>query len=254
MEQANHQGQGGAHRGGHANEQLEAALKEGDLHLTGNPLCRLTDEARVLVIFAAERLDHADGTERFGHHRHRRTVQALNLLPAYAQRLAECPRQHVQHRRHAKRDERKLPVDPGNDDDHADQRERRRDHRDEAVERDALDRVSVVLNAIGRVAGAAAVVVRERQPLDMAEQLGAKVLQQTFRGVGVQHPRQHALDLSQQGEPQNQRGEEHEHRHVRGLHRARRQHAHESRHRLGRHMVVESAVLIVSQDERRIFP
>ena len=232
VEHADGQRQRGAERGGHADEELEAALKEGDLHLFGNPLRGLADEARVLVIFAAERLDDTDGAERFGDHRHRRAVQPLDLLPAPAQRLAECSRQQIQDRSDAEGNQGELPVDPRDHDDHADERQRRRHHRNEAVEGDALDGIGVVLNAVGRIAGAAAVVVRERQALDVAEQLGAEILQQLLARVGVQHPRQDALDLAQQREREHQRGDEHEHRRVRRLHRRGRQEGDERRHRL----------------------
>ena len=98
-----------------------------------------------------------------------------------------------------------MPVESRDHDQHRDQREAGRDEWHEAIDREILDRLRVVLNPVGRVGAAPRVVIGQRQALNVREEPRAKAQQELLPRIGLQHPRSaNALQLVQQCDPEQQ--------------------------------------------------
>src|SRR5438874_2554844 len=109
-------------------------------------------------------------------------------MPLVAQTMARRLGKQEEHRRHRQCDQGKLPIDLGRNVDHPDNGEGRGNKGSYSVDGDELDRRSVVLNAVRGVSGASRIVVRERQPLQVAQELGTEVQDELLTGVGLQQP------------------------------------------------------------------
>jgi hypothetical protein len=134
-------------------------------------------------------------------HRERRALKLLRLVPLASQAAPVDVEREQQRWRYGERDQPEAPVDPRRHIQHPDDREQGREEGDHSRDRERLERLCVVLDAVGRVGDSAHVVVRERQPLHVAKQARTKAQEQLLAGVRTQD---HGGELDQLVEEHDQ--------------------------------------------------
>ena len=157
---------------------IEHALRPGQPDLAACRAVRLLDKALLLALLLAERFHDPQRPEHLLHNRHRRALVPADVFPLLAQASPAEPRDAEERRHDGGGDDGKGPIEPGGHDQHGHQCEDRCDERHEAIHREILDRLRIVLNAVGRVGAPPAVVVGERQALDVREKQRAKLKQE----------------------------------------------------------------------------
>ena len=192
--------------GGHAqgrdqpDEQAVAALQEGQPDPGRHAFLGAVHEPTGLPRLLAERLDHAQRPERLLHDGERRALELLHLARLAPHARAIGAREEEERRRDGERHQRERAVQPGGDDPHRDQGDGRRHERNRPVDQDVLERGGVVLDAVDGVGGAARVMIGERQPLHLLDELGAEVEHEPLPDVGPHQRRREALELAQRGD------------------------------------------------------
>ena len=165
-------------------------------------------EAALVLGLAGERLHDPHAGDVLGQRR-RDEAEALAHAPVRAVRADAEPGGRDRHQRqHHQRREREPPVEQEEDDRGAGEQQRVLDEARDAVGDELVERLHVVRDAADDHAGAVALVVAERQPLQVAEepvaQVGEHALPDPAGEVGLhtgQGERQHARDEEQGDDP-----------------------------------------------------
>jgi hypothetical protein len=198
-------------RDDHADEQPEQAFDDREADPSAHAAPRGLDEALVLALLLAERLNHAQPGEHLLDHRQRRAVQLLGGPPPGADPSAIGEREPEQQRRDRERDQHELPVDPRADVDHARHGERRRQERSHPRRRDPLDGHGVVLDPVGRVRRAAGVVIRQRKALAVTKELRAQLQEEPLAGQRAERGLGQLLELGEERDRDEEHGGRDEH-------------------------------------------
>ena len=175
-ERAEHEDAGDGHRAQHVHHAGEPRLEVGGDHALLAALLAALRDALGLVALAAERLDDAHRRQALGRERRDLPLPLALLARGEAHLAAVVGRDEAEHRRdrdHRHADQR---VDQEADDDHPDQRQDRLGDRAEVLGEQRADRVRVAGEAGDEVALLAAVVVGERQALEMGVHLQAQLV------------------------------------------------------------------------------
>src|SRR5690606_10981493 len=120
----------------------------------------------------------------------------------------------------------------GGDVEDRDERDRGRDERNQAVNGDVLDGRDVVLDPVQRVARAACVVQRQREPLHVVEQTGTEAQREPLARIGPQERGRCALRVGEQCDRDHEQRAEGEDGDLGPEHRIRQQRSQPRRHRL----------------------
>ena len=132
-------------------------------------------ERRLARGLARERLDDAHARQVFGEGRGDEPEPLADALVGVVRTDAEPARRDAHEREDDERRESETPVEQEKHDDRADEDERVLHEARDAVGDELVERLDVVRDAADRRAGAIALVVAEREPLEVAEELDAQV-------------------------------------------------------------------------------
>ena len=214
---ADDQDRGCAQRRGQVDEAAEDTVGCGDAHLRVDTQAGTADEPQVLVLLAAEGLDHAQRGERLLDDTERRALQLLGVaVPAPGTHLVAA-RQDEQHWSDGEGHQREWHVDPGGHIEHRDEGDRAGDQGDDAVDGHALNRGGVVLDAVDGVGGSAHIVKRQREALRVTEQSRPEGQCEPLSRACPEHEGGRLLEQVQYHHREQQPGDEAEHRVVRSL-------------------------------------
>ena len=193
-----------ARRRDQRHQQAVSALRKHQPQPRPHSFVGFVHETGFLPVFLAERLDHPGGTQNLLHHRQSRTLHFFDLARLAAQPPSIRPRYQKNGGRNRQSHDGQLPIDPRGHVDHRQKSNRRGDKRDDSLDDDVLNGGRVVLNPVGGIGRAFAVVVGKRELLHVAEQLRAKGAQQFFSGVRGQQRVDEVAELRQQGDGDQQ--------------------------------------------------
>ena len=178
-----------AHAGREVEHHAEEALEQGQPQPGPYALPRAADEALLFPLLAAEGLDHAHGGQRLVDDPHGVAVELPRRDVAGAHPRVIEPGRQEQERRHRQGDDGQLPADLGDDEHHADEQHDRRDQRNGGADRRVLERRRIPLDSVHGIRSALQIVIRHRQPLDVAEELGPETEREPLPGLGLEHVR-----------------------------------------------------------------
>ena len=164
--------------------QIEVTLRQREADAAAHTLIGAAQEARALAFLLAERLDHAQRSQRFVHDGQRGALELPRLARLPAQPGSIEPGRQEQRRRHGQGHDRQLPIQPQHHVDHADEGGGRAYRGDETLDDDLLEGRGIVLNPVHGVRRARRVMIRQRQPLEMAKHRTAELQDERFAGRG----------------------------------------------------------------------